>query len=299
MAIEYPAYMQDMHRFWLDGTVSGSSIVDTGGVALAIKTALATNPFTGLTPYDPTDDVTAMGTAISAFKTVVDGIDPDGDYVDFHDAAITQIDAKISPDSYIAARALAHGNALDTELNTKVIPRFNAGMRDINGVQTSTFVLGRAIIELDRNDKMDKFMADMRYQADAKRAELIQSAVAEMVRMYLQQTEYYRSIEATTIEKLRLGIAAEQDYNTELKALAADLARWPLEVYKYGGNMLAAIAGGTTASVPVDGSKTARILGSGLAGAVAGAQIAAATAGSGSSGIGAILGGIAGALSAS
>jgi hypothetical protein len=299
MAIEYPAYMQDMHRFWLDGTVSGSTIVDTGGLALRIKDALTTNPFTGLTPYDPTNDVTAMGTAISTFQTLVTAIDPHTLYDTYHNAAVAQIDATIAPDSYIAARALAHGNALDTELNMKVIPRFNAGMRDINGVQTSTFVIGRALIELDRNDKVDKFIIDMRYQADAKRAELIQSATAEMIRIYLQKMEYERTIEAATIEKIRLGIAAEQDYQTELKALAADLARWPLEVFKYGGNMLAAIAGGTTSSVPVDGSKTARIIGSGLAGAVAGAQIAAATAGSGSSGIGAIIGGIAGVAGAS
>lgn len=299
MAIEYPTYMQDMHRFWLDGTVSGSSIVDTGGVALQIKNAIATNPFTGLTPYDPTTDIAAMATAISTFQTLVTAMDPATDFDTYWTAALASVDADISPDTYIAARALAHGNALDTELVTKVIPRFNAGMRDINGVQTSTFVIGRALIELDRNDKMDKFMADMRYQADAKRGELAQSLTAEMVRMYLQKMEYQRTIQASSIEKNRLGIAAEQDYNTELKALAADEARWELEVYKYGGNMLASITGGTVGSVPVDGSKTARIIGSGLAGAVAGAQIAAATAGSGSSGIGALLGGIAGAFSAS
>jgi hypothetical protein len=65
MAIEYPGYMQSMHRFWLDGVVDpASGIVDTGGVALAIKNATATNPYTGLTGYDPTTDVAAMATAI-------------------------------------------------------------------------------------------------------------------------------------------------------------------------------------------------------------------------------------------
>lgn len=298
MAIEYPTYMQDMHQYWLDGVVSGT-VVNTGGVAKEIASAVSTNPFTGKTPYDPTDDVTAMATAISTFSSLVTAIAPDTIYKTYHDDAAAQIDSVISPDTYILARVAAHAAALDNEINTKILPRFNAGMRDINAIQSSSYVLGKAIIESDRNDKVDKFMADMRFQSDAKRGDLIQAAANEMVRMHLQKLEYQRVIVATTVEQKRIGIAAEQDYNTELKAIAADLARWPLEAYKYGGNMLAAIAGGTTSSVPVDGSKTARIIGSGLAGAVAGAMIGASTSASGGAGIGAVLGAIVGGVSAS
>ena len=298
MAIEYPSYMQDMHQLWLDGVVAGTATT-TGGVALAIKNAIATNPFTGLTPYDPTTDVAAMASAISTFAALVTAMAPDTNYDTFHSAAASQIDSVISPDAYILARVAAHAAALDSDINTKVLPRFNAGMRDINAIHSSTYLLGKAIIEADRNDKVDKFMSDMRYQADAKRGDLIQGAANEMVRMHLQKLEYQRVIMATTVEQKRIGIAAEQDYSTELKAIAADLARWPLEAYKYGGNMLAAIAGGTTSSVPVDGSKTARIIGSGLAGAVAGAMIGASTGASGGAGIGAVLGAIAGGVSAS
>ena len=297
MAIEYPTYMQDMHQFWLDGVVAGSA-VETGGVALAIKNARTTNPFTGLTAFNPATSVTAMAAAITAFQAIVTAMDAHANYDTYHDAAVAQIDAKILPDAYILARTQAHASALDSELNAKVIPRFNAGMRDINAVHTSTFAIGRAIIELDRDDKVDKFMADMRFQADAKRGDLIQNAAAEMIRLHLQKIELGRVIMAITIDELRLAIAANADYNTEVKALAADLGRWPLEIYKYGANMLAGIGGGTTSSVPMDGNKTARIIGSGLSGAIAGATIGASFGGSGA-GYGAILGGIAGALGGS
>ena len=297
MAIEYPGYMQDMHQLWLDGVVVGTA-VETGGVALAIKNARTTNPFTGLTGYDPATSITAMAAAITAFQAIVTAMDPHANFDTYHNAAVAQIDATILPDAYILARTQAHAAALDTELNAKVIPRFNAGMRDINAVHTSTFVIGKAIIELDRDDKVDKFMADMRFQADAKRGDLIQNASAEMIRMSLQKIELGRVIMAITIDELRLAIAANSDYKTEVKALAADLARWPLEIYKYGSNLLAGIGGGTTSSVPMDGNKTARIIGSGLSGAIAGAQIGAAIS-SGGAGYGAILGGIAGALGGS
>lgn len=289
--IDYPTYMQTVHSYWLDGTAGAGT---TGGLTKAINDALSTNPFTGLTGYDPATDITSMATAISTFQSIITMMDAHTDYDTYQAAAVAQIDATISPDAYIRARVQAHATALDTEITTKIYPRFEAGMRDINAVQSSAFIIGKAIIEMDRNDKVDKFMADLRFQVDSKRGDLIQAATSEMIRMYLQKIEFGRAITALTIDELRLAIAAQQDYKTETKAIAADLGRWPLEAYKYGANMLAGIGGGTTSSVPVDGNKTARIIGSGLSGASAGAAIGHAIGGSSGAGWGALIGGMAG-----
>ena len=298
--VEYPDYMSQAHRWWIDGVVTDwddADIVDTGGMTKAIKDAIADNPFTGLTGYDPTTDVTSMTSAITAFDTLINAIEPDDDYIDFANAAKTQIDTMYPvDDTYISARAAAHANILDNELDTKVYPRFEAGMRDINAVMTSAFAIGRAIIETDRNDKVDKFISDMEYQADTKRSDLISAATSEMIRLYLQKLEFERVIMAIGIDKARLAIAAQQDYKTEIKAIAADEGRWELECYKYGANLLAGIGGGTTPSVPVDGNKTARIIGTGLSGASAGAIIGSQIAGESGAGWGAMLGGIAGAI---
>lgn len=298
--VEYPDYMSQAHRWWIDGVVTDwdtADIVDTGGMTKAIKDAIAANPFTGLTGYNPTTDVTSMTSAITAFDTLINAIEPDDDYIDFANAAKTQIDTMYPvDDTYINARAAAHANILDNELDTKVYPRFEAGMRDINAVMTSAFAIGRAIIETDRNDKVDKFISDMEYQADIKRSDLISAATSEMIRLYLQKLEFERVIMAIGIDKARLAIAAQQDYKTEIKALAGDEGRWELECYKYGANLLAGIGGGTTGSVPVDGNKTARIIGTGLSGASAGAMIGSQIAGESGAGWGAMLGGIAGAI---
>lgn len=298
--VEYPDYMSQAHRWWIDGVITNwdtADIVDTGGMTKAIKDAVAANPFTSLTGYNPTTDVTSMTSAITAFDTLINAIDPDDDYIDFANTAKTQIDTMYPVnDTYISARAAAHANILDNELDTKVYPRFEAGMRDINAVMTSAFAIGRAIIETDRNDKVDKFISDMEYQADTKRSDLISAATSEMIRLYLQKLEFERVIMAIGIDKARLAIAAQQDYKTEIKALAGDEGRWELECYKYGANLLAGIGGGTTGSVPVDGNKTARIIGTGLSGASAGAMIGSQIAGESGAGWGAMLGGIAGAI---
>jgi hypothetical protein len=291
--VDYPTYMQTVHSHWLDGTGS----IGAGGVELAITQALAANPFTGLVGYNPTTDVAAMATAIAAFQTIVTAMEANSDYATYNTASAAQVDTVYNPSTYISAKIAAHASTLDTELNTKVYPKYEAGMRDANAVMTSAFAIGRAIIEMDRNDKVDKFASDLELQAVSKRADLIQAATSEMIRIYLQKAEYGRVIMAVQLDKLRIGIAAQQDYLTEGKAIAGDAGRWPLEVYKYGANMLAGISGGTTGSVPVDGNKTARIIGSGLSGAAAGAMIGGAITGSDSgSGYGALIGGIAGAF---
>lgn len=290
--VDFPAYMQTVHHYWLDGTAGPGS----GGLVLAINNALANNPFTGLTGYDPSTDITNMAGAIANFQAIVTAMNAHTDYDTFSTAAAAQIDATYAPATYINTKAAAHASALDTEINTKIYPRFEAGMRDIGAVMTSAFIIGKAIIEMDRNDKVDKFIADLEFQADAKRADLIQGATAEMIRMFLQSIEFSRVITALTIDQKRLAIAAQQDYKTETKAIAGDLGRWPLEAYKYGANMLAGISGGTTGSVPVDGNKTARIIGSGLSGAVAGAMIGSSINGDSGAGWGTLIGGIAGLL---
>ena len=295
--VDYPTYMMTQHRRFIDGATSYDAAIETGGLYGAMQTGIAAAPYTGLTAYAVATDVAAMSAAIVSFQALVTAMDEHADYDTIYANAVAVVDANIAPDTYIAARAVAHATALDNEINTKIIPRFNAGMRDINAVQTSAFVIGRAIIEVDRNDKVDKFVADMRFQADSKRSDLIQNAAAEMIRLHLQKLEFSRVITALTLDQKRIAIAANQDEKTETKALAADKARWPLEVYKYGANMLAGVGGGVTSSVPMDGNKTARIIGSGLSGAVAGAMVGSQISPGGEgAGYGALIGGIAGLL---
>ena len=290
--VEYPSYMQTVHHYWLDGTAGAGS----GGLVQAINSALAANPFTSLTGYDPTTDITAMENAIIAFQAIITALDNHTDYDTINTNAAAQVDTVYAPATYINTKAAAHSSFLDNEINSKVYPRFEAGMRDINAVMSSAFVIGRAIIEMDRNDKVDKFVADMEMASYDNRSNLIEKATGEMIRLFLQQVEFGRVIMAMTIDEKRLAIAANQDYQTETKAIAADFGRWPLEAYKYGANMLAGIGGGTTGSVPVDGNKAARIIGSGLSGASAGAMIGSSISGESGAGWGAAIGGIAGML---
>lgn len=256
------------------------------------------NPYTGLTAYDPDTDLANMSNSVSKLELQISGVEWNDIYPRVFAVAKELVDSYVNPDSYISARTAAHAAILDTDLTGKVYPKFEAGMRDINAVMTSAFAVGRAILSLDRNDKVDRFSTDVELQAQRDRNTMINQAASELLRVFLQRVEFQRALTAISLDYSRLKIAAKADEATENKGIEADEARWGMAKYQYMANMLAALNGGTsTTQTTSEGSKTSRILGGALSGASVGAMIGAAVMGSDEgAGYGAILGGLAGAF---
>jgi hypothetical protein len=281
-----PAYLSTVHSTQL------------GYLNTAIQAA--TNPYTGLLAYDPDSDISDMAAEVLLFKGYANEVDWEAIYPRIYALAVSLVDGYIGGGTYVSARTAAHAAILDTDLAAKVYPKFEAGMRDINAVMTSAFAIGRAILSLDRNDKVDRFTADIELQMARDRNTMINQAASELLRIFLQRTEFQRAIAAMSLDYGRLKIAAKSDEATEQKSLDADEAKWEMAKYQYMSNMLAALNGGVSSSAMPgsEGSKTSRILGGALSGASAGAMIGAAITGGSNegSGYGAILGGLAGAF---
>ncbi len=267
---------------------------------LDVAIIAAVNPYTGLAAYDPDTDIAAMAADVVAFEDYAGQVDWETMYPRIYVVAVGLVDSYINSDTYISARTSAHAALLDTDLASKVYPKFEAGMRDINAITTSAFAIGRAILSLDRNDKVDRFTADVELQAMRDRNTMITQVASELLRIFLQRVEFQRAIAAIGLDFGRLKIAAKADQATEDKSIEADEAKWGMAKYQYMANMLAALNGGTSSSgmATSEGSKTSRILGGALSGASAGAMIGAAITGGSQegSGYGAILGGLAGAF---
>lgn len=296
--VDFPSYMKTAHADWLNK--NGSDLVSYS-VTAAMSNALSLNPFTALSPYDPSVPINVMDAALSDLEYLIDHMNHLNDYTAILPQAASLIDSYVNPAGHIAAAVVAHSNMLDTEYNSKIIPAFEAGMRDINMVQSSAFVLGRAQLLLDRLDRINKFAADLEMQTEAKRVDLIQTAVTEMLRLLMQKIEYTRAWASMTIDFNRIKIAANADKLTEQKVIEVGEHKWPLEVWQYGANLLAAISGGTSSPARVEGNQVARIVGGALSGASAGALIGSNVSDDGSFGgaIGAVLGaGLGAAMSA-
>jgi len=281
-----PAYLSTAHT------------TQIGYLDTAIQAAV--NPYTDLLAYDPDNDLSEMAAEVLSFKGYANQVDWEAMYPRIYALATSLVDTYVGGGTYVSAKAAAHAAILDTDLAAKVYPKFEAGMRDINAVMTSAFAIGRAILSLDRNDKVDRFTADIELQTARDRNTMINQVASELLRIFLQRTEFQRAIAAICLDYGRLKIAAKGDEATEQKSIDADEAKWGMAKYQYMANMLAALNGGVSSgAMPVsEGSKTSRVLGGALSGASAGAMIGAAITGGSQEGggYGAIIGGLAGAL---
>jgi hypothetical protein len=121
------------------------------------------------------------------------------------------------------------------------------------------------------------------------------TAAKSAVQMLLQKKEMERAIAAMSIEKERLAMIAENAQHEEDVRIDEANAKWDLDVFQHGANVLAGIAGGThsTSSPSYGRSAGMNALGGALSGAAAGAMIGSAVPGIGTAvgaGVGALLG---------
>lgn len=64
----------------------------------------------------------------------------------------------------INALVTAEGAMMDDDIDENVIPRFQTGMRDMNSVMSSSYVIGRSLIEEARVKALSRFSAELKYR---------------------------------------------------------------------------------------------------------------------------------------
>ena len=266
--VDFPDYMKTFHGRALDGSGADtptSSIVDI------INASLGNSPFAAATAYDPDTDITAYEAAISGFDTLIAGIDEATDWAALFTQAETSIDG-VSDDD-IDDDVDAFADELDDEITTKVLPRFEAGMRDINAVVSSAFVIGRANIEGFRDRDVARHASKLRLGVVADRQKSYVMATEQMLRLLIARYGWEESYMRTVIEAKRIKIVAKKEEVDENLKIGEDDATWDLELYQYGANLLASIGSGTMVPKTNKPSRTSSVIGGAMAGATAGSMV--------------------------
>jgi hypothetical protein len=279
-AVSYPAYLETVHSEWIND--AGADIL-TQSLADTMNSAFGNSPWTGLTAYDPSADITAYDTVMTAYKVILAGIIDTTDWSDLYTHAKNTIDNAVD----ITADVTAFSDILDDEITTKTLPRFKRGMQDINAVVSSAFVIGEAIIEGFRDRDVAKYTSALMLNNHS----LIMTGTEQMMRLMLQRIGWEENYVKMYIEGKRIKIVAKKEQTDQDAKIDEEDALWDMEVFQYGGNLLAAIGGGVSTPNTKQPSRSQSMLGGALSGAAAGAMI------SGGNPIGAIAGGVLGAAS--
>jgi len=271
--VDYPAYMKVFHGNILDHNALD---VVTSSLTDVMNVALGNSPYVGINAYDPDADIAAMIASVNDFDTLVTLL-----------SAGTGLDtlvAEILSDARVDNAVTEFSADLGDRLTVEVLPRFEAGMRDINAVTSSAFVVGRAIIEASQVRQVAKYSADLHLKAFGDDA----------LRLIALKLEYQKFVSHYTVEANRIKIVAKkEEAETNIELDESD-ASWDLEVFQHGGNVLASIGGGVMTPNKKKKNQMASALGGAMTGAAAGAMVGASY-GTGGGPYGAVIGAVLGA----
>lgn len=325
--IMYAPYVEQWHSTWLTR------------METLWTQAIAANPYTSLmTPYDPDAALDGMLAALNAYcavllnfhntsldinvvaaafdkaktiETFVPGTAWSG-----HLSTITPlVDAQLLETTEIDESVNQYSEQLQADIEEKTLPAFEAGMRDINAVMSTSFIIGEALIFAEKNRNVAKYRADLLLAAWADRNKAIMNlsttlldadfktyaaygTFAEMVgKFWIQGVEFKRQLTDKLIDVLRMKIVAKKEEDDETLRRAIENAKWPMSMSQYPASMLGSAGGGHAVPEGTGGGPTvASVLGGVMAGASIGAMFNGETGGAWGSAIGGVAGGIAGAF---
>ena len=328
--LDWPTYLKTVHNDWLDATDTDTI---EKSVTEVMDSALGASPWSGEVGYDPATQITDAWAAVCAYNTAVDALDNSSDWTsaignvrteiddnliepDFVSNALVQhasdmglmladietaVDAVLD-DTTIEADVDAFSQNLDDQVDNNILTKFRAGMRDINAVQSSSFVLGEAIILGMKGRDVAKHESGLRLAFSGQRNEMISKAVTDVinagklslthrmsrneiivnsadqvVKSLLAQVEFEKAVAHLSVEAKRIHIVAKKEELAETWSAAENDANWDLEVFQHGANVLAAIGGGTAS--PGTAQKQPSTIQSALGGAMSGAAMGATVGG--------------------
>ena len=160
----------------------------------------------------------------------------------------------------------AQADDLSYDLETETLPRYEAGMRDINAVMSGTFAVGRSLLEAARTRELSKFGAELRHK-------MIPVAV-ERWKIHL---DWNKEIVKTYAQILQLYLSAYQDIEDFNYEMHTKDVLWPFTLYEYQRSALGAIGGGGGVGGVAGSSKGAstgsKMVGGAMVGAAAGFQV--------------------------
>jgi len=262
--VSWPKWLSDIHE------------QGTKDMLVLMKGTTSSNPFDGMLPYDPNrvgGEIAEMHKELAAFNTDITAFDPSTQWEAMLITVKAAYDTIIADDVTVAASVAAYSDILTDDLLNKTLPRFHAGMRDINAVQSTAFIIGEALLEAFKGREVAKYAADLKGDVEkGKPALLIQTAgkllEPEMVKIELRQESH-----KLAIDTLRMMIVARKEYQDELLSIQESDKSWDVDKWVKYGNFIAAMSGGTTGVQKKSASSAQSAIGGALSGASAGGSI--------------------------
>lgn len=254
--VRFAPYVEGYHADFL-ATVNAHRVASLAG-------ADAGSPFASYVDLDISPAFFGIGYTLASFPALYDmygkfmaGLDVE--------ALFSQIFADTVNGTVIDDLVASEGVDLSDDIIATASPRFVTGMRDINSVMSSTFVVGKAMMETARTKALSAFSAKTRYT--------LVPIAADRWKTHL---EWNKGVVMSYAEIIKLYILAKTDEDKVNYEMEAKNHLWPFTVLEYERAALGALQGAQNSKTEVAGASTAsRAIGGALVGAAGGAMIGA------------------------
>jgi hypothetical protein len=183
----------------------------------------------------------------------------------------------VAYDGEVAAAISAHSEMLRDDIDSTVMARFLSGMRDINSVNASSFVVGKAIIYDAHVKSVSKFATELRM-----------AALKLSGTMWSRHLDWSQAVIQVYQEMMKLYFVAHIDMEKDRLEYQAKDAMWDLNLYEHTRGILGALGGGSPIT-DQNVSQAQSAIGGAISGAAAGYMVGGGT--------GAVIGGLLGVAS--
>ena len=256
--VRFAPYLEDVHKMILNG---GGGTAPITNLMATFNGAIGNSPYGGVSALAIDNAFFGSGYTVSSFPSLWDMFGKFMGGLDVH-VLWNKIYEDTVQDAEISSTIAAHAALLDDEIQTSVLPRFNAGMRDINAVMSSSYVIGRALIEDARVKSVNKFASEIRIRA-----------VDASVQIWSKHLSWNEAVIKSYSDLFTLYIRAKLDSDRDNMEYGTKDALWDLSLYENVRAMLGALGGGGATNNQSGPSQAAKSVGGALSGAAMGAQM--------------------------
>jgi len=170
----------------------------------------------------------------------------------------------------------AHSELLQDDINSKVLPSFLAGMRDINAVQSTAFVVGKSIIQSTHVKAVNKFAGDLRIHT-----------LDISTQVWAKHLDWNKAVVMSYADLHKLYYSAKMDLDKIAYEYQSKDILWDLSLFDYARAFLGALNGAMGAT---GGSNQPSQTSQAIGGALSGAALGASVGGAPGAAIGGVLG---------
>ena len=260
--VRYAPYVEDHHQSFLND------------VGYKVDRLIDESPYEDFSNITVDDGFFGAGYALASFPSLYDMFGKFMAGLDIEVLSNQMMEDTVNS-STVGELVRAESELLQDHVDTKIMPKFQTGMRDINSVMSSSYIVGKAIIADSQVKALSKFSGELKYR--------LVSVAVEKWKAHLQ---WNQGVIESYSRILKLFVAAKMDTEEHNQRLAAKNSLWPFTVLEYQRAALGALQGATNqGGGGAESSQIGKSIGGAMSGAATGFMV------SGGNPLGAVVGG--------